>query len=327
MSHTTYSCEKCDYFTSNRKDYTKHLTTRKHLLAQDGLTINRLMCPYCEKVYKHQSSMCKHKRICSKRQSSNVGSNEIHQVSSESNNELIELLKTQNQMQKNHIDLLSKQKEEQLKELTNMFMKLVDENKEMLKIATQLPSNIVHQTTNNTINNKISINVFLNEYCKNAMTLRDFIEGIRITMEDLFRTNNLGYSLGISDIFIRNLNELDSIERPIHCSDKKRLQFYIKEENQWNKDNGDKMNTAITKIAHKHISKLKEWEEEHPNWINNEKESEQYVKMIHNFMGGENEEEQHKNARDILKNIGNVVLLKHAMDSIMNGEDDDDVEI
>jgi hypothetical protein len=270
--------------------------------------------------------MCKHKRICSKRQSINLGSNEIHKVSSESNNELIELLKTQNQMQKNHIDLLSKQKEEQLKELTNMFMKLVDENKEMLKIATQLPSNIVHQTTNNTINNKISINVFLNEYCKNAMTLRDFIEGIRITMEDLFRTNNLGYSLGISDIFIRNLNELDSIERPIHCSDKKRLQFYIKEENQWNKDNGDKMNTAITKIAHKHISKLKEWEEEHPNWINNEKESEQYVKMIHNFMGGENEEEQHKNARDILKNIGNVVLLKHAMDSIMNGEEDD-VEI
>lgn len=313
MSQTIYSCDICAYYTGNRKDYGKHLTTRKHKLAKEGQIVNRLMCPYCEKTYKHQSSMCKHKKICI-----NNPENLVSLSSNSKSNELIELLKTQNKLQKEHIDFLSKQKEDQLKELTNMFMKLVDENKEMLKIATQLPSNIVHHTTNNTINNKISINVFLNEYCKNAMSLRDFIEGIRISMDDLFRTNNMGYSLGLSDIFIRNLNELDSNERPIHCSDKKRLQFYIKEENEWNRDNGDKMNTAISKLAHKHIIKLKEWEEEHPNWISNDKEAEQYVKMIHNFMGGENEEEQNKNAREILKNIGDVVLLKQAMDSIIS---------
>lgn len=309
MSSTVYECEKCEYVTTNRKDYNKHLTTRKHLLAEDGLTINRLSCPYCAKTYKHQSSMCKHKKVCDKR---------VTTIVSEPSDNLIELLKTQNQIQKDYIDLLSKQKEDQLKELTNMFMKLVDENKEMLRMATKLPSNIVN---NNTINNKISINVFLNEYCKNAMTLRDFIENIRITMDDLFRTNNLGYSVGISDIFIRSLNELGSNERPIHCSDQKRLQFYVKEENRWNKDNGDKMNTAISKIAHKHILKMKEWEQEHPNWIDNEKEAEQYVKMLHNLMGGENEDEQNKNAREIMKNIGNVVLIKHAMDSILNGDE------
>lgn len=305
---SVYACDKCDYVTSNRKDYGKHLTTRKHLLAKEGLTLNRLSCPFCLKTYKHQSSMCKHKRICDKRTVSGQP---------DQSDDLIELLKTQNQIQKDYIDLLSKQKEDQLKELTTMFMKLVDENKEMIKIATAVPGNIV----NNTINNKISINVFLNEYCKNAMTLRDFIENIRITMDDLFRTNNLGYNVGISDIFIRSLNELDSNERPIHCSDQKRLQFYIKEENRWNKDNGDKMNTAISKIAHKHILKMKEWEQEHPNWINNEKEAEQYVKMLHNLMGGENEDEQNKNAREIMKNIGNVVLIKHAMDAILNADE------
>ena len=311
----SYTCDKCDYVTTNRKDYGKHLTTRKHMLAEEGLTINRLVCPYCAKTYKHQSSMCKHKKVCDKRGTV---------VSSESGDDLIELLKTQNQIQKDYIDLLSKQKEDQLKELTTMFMKLVDENKEMIKMATAMPSNIV----NNTINNKISINVFLNEYCKNAMTLRDFIESIRITMDDLFRTNNLGYSAGISDIIIRSLSELGSNERPIHCSDQKRLQFYIKEENRWNKDNGDKMNTAINKIAHKHSLKMKEWEKEHPNWLTNEQESEQYMKMLHNLMGGENEEEQTKNAREIMKNIGGVVMIKHAMDSIMSGESeivDDDV--
>ena len=302
-----YTCDKCDYETTNRKDYGKHLTTRKHLLAAEGLTLNRLECPYCAKIYKHQSSMCKHKRICEKRGAAAPP------------DDLIELLKTQNQIQKDYIDLLSKQKEDQLKELTTMFMKLVDDNKEMIKMATAMPANIV----NNTINNKISINVFLNEYCKNAMTLRDFIESIRITMDDLFRTNNLGYSAGISDIIIRSLSELGSNERPIHCSDQKRLQFYIKEENRWNKDNGDKMNTAITKIAHKHILKMKEWEQEHPNWLNNEQEAEQYMKMLHNLMGGENEDEQNKNAREIMKNIGNVVLIKHAMDSILSGEEED----
>ena len=305
----SYSCDKCEYTTANRKDYGKHLTTRKHLLAAEGLLLNRLVCPYCAKTYKHQSSMCKHKRVCEKRG-----------VASEPD-DLIELLKKQNQIQKDYIDLLSKQKEDQLKELTTMFMKLVDENKEMIKMATKMPGNIV----NNTINNKISINVFLNEYCKNAMTLRDFIESIRITMDDLFRTNNLGYSAGISDIIIRSLSELGSNERPIHCSDQKRLQFYIKEENRWNKDNGDKMNTAITKIAHKHILKMKEWEQEHPNWLNNEQESEQYMKMLHNLMGGENEDEQNKNAREIMKNIGSVVLIKHAMDSIMSGEGEPDM--
>jgi hypothetical protein len=303
MSSLHYACEKCEYSTMNRKDYSKHLTTRKHLLAVDGLTINRLVCPYCAKTYKHQSSMCKHKKICDKKGDTD---------------DLIEMLKTQNQIQKDYIDLLSKQKEDQLKELTSMFMKLVDENKEMIKMATKMPANVV----NNTINNKISINVFLNEYCKNAMTLRDFIESIRITMEDLFRTNNLGYSAGISDIIIRSLSELGSNERPIHCSDNKRLQFYIKEENRWNKDNGDKMNTAITKIAHKHILKMKEWEKEHPNWLNNDQESEQYMKMLHNLMGGENEEEQGKNAREIMKKIGNVVLIKHAINSIMQNDDD-----
>ena len=300
-----YVCEKCEYVTMNRKDYGKHVLTRKHLLAMEGLTQNRLTCPYCSKTYKHQSSMCKHKKVCDKKGVV---------INQQQPDDIIQLLKTQNQIQKDYIDLLSKQKEEQLKELTTMFMRLVDENKEMIKMATKIPGNVV----NNTINNKISINVFLNEYCKNAMTLRDFIEGIRITMDDLFRTNNLGYSAGISDIIIRSLSELGSNERPIHCSDQKRLQFYIKEENQWNKDNGDKMNTAISKIAHKHILKMKEWEQEHPNWINNEKEAEQYVKMLHNLMGGENEDEQNKNAREIMKNIGNVVLIKHAMDSILN---------
>lgn len=313
----SYSCNKCEYVTTNRKDYGKHLTTRKHMLAVEGLTINRLVCPYCAKTYKHQSSMCKHKKVCDKRGAV--------VVDGDGGDDLIELLKTQNQIQKDYIDLLSKQKEDQLKELTSMFMKLVEENKEMIKMATKMPGNVV----NNTINNKISINVFLNEYCKNAMTLRDFIESIRITMDDLFRTNNLGYSAGISDIIIRSLSELGSNQRPIHCSDQKRLQFYIKEENRWNKDNGDKMNTAINKIAHKHILKMKEWEKEHPNWLNNEQESEQYMKMLHNLMGGENEEEQTKNAREIMKNIGGVVMIKHAMDSIMNGDAElsDDEEV
>ena len=114
----------------------------------------------------------------------------------------------------------------------------------------------------------MNINIYLNEHCKNAMNLTDFVENVKVSLEDLLYTKNHGYVKGISNIFVKQLKDMEPTQRPIHCSDKKRLQFYVKDDNKWEKDNSnEKIDKSIDKITKKQILAIKLWEKEHPNYL------------------------------------------------------------
>ena len=161
----------------------------------------------------------------------------------------------------------------------------------------------------NNNNNNISINVFLNNKCRDAINLDEFVKTINVTVDDLQKTRELGYSQGISNIFIKGLNEMETTKRPIHCSDKKRLKFYVKD-GEWQKDDGEKIDNAINHISRKQISQIKEWEKQNENWETSEQKTSEYLEIIKQVMGGTTDSEVEKNRKDIVKNIGLNTFFK-----------------
>lgn len=301
-----YTCEKCDYNTSSKKDYNKHLNTAKHKMETFGNEKIPFLCEICNKQYKTKSGLWKHIKKC-KIQNNGVSQEKIHTNVIE----IDEYETNENQVTKDDIIC---QQQEQIRELKDMMIRVLDDNKENKKLMREMLPKIGN-TTSNTTNNyqKISINVFLNEHCKNALNFKDFIETLNVSLEDVLKTKEIGYSKGISNIFIKNLNELETTERPIHCSDKKRLQFYVKDSDEWNKDNGEKIKYAINKCQKKHIERIKDWEEQNKNWKNDERKTNEYFKLIQEIMGQVNETEKDKDIKDIMKNVSDNILLKDAL--------------
>ena len=301
-----YTCEKCDYNTSSKKDYNKHLNTAKHKMETFGNEKIPFLCEICNKQYKTKSGLWKHIKKC-KIQNNGVSQEKIH-------TNVIEIDEYEsNDKQVTKDDIISQQ-QQQIRELKDMMIRVLDDNKENKKLMREMLPKIGN-TTSNTTNNyqKISINVFLNEHCKNALNFKDFIETLNVSLEDVLKTKEIGYSKGISNIFIKNLNELETTERPIHCSDKKRLQFYVKDSDEWNKDNGEKIKYAINKCQKKHIERIKDWEEQNKNWKNDERKTNEYFKLIQEIMGQVNETEKDKDIKDIMKNVSDNILLKDAL--------------
>ena len=154
----------------------------------------------------------------------------------------------------------------------------------------------------------MTINVFLNEICKDAINLTEFLQGLNVSLDDLMYTKENGFAKGISNIVVKHLTHLKPTERPIHCSDKKRLQFYVKDENKWEKDD-NKLDKTIDLVSQKQIQQIKQWEQQHPNWNTNEKETEMYLQMIKQVMGGN----RSIDSLEIRKGISGALDLKNAM--------------
>lgn len=265
-----YECKKCDFSTSNRKDYNRHLTTRKHQrITKNNKKTQNFSCE-CGKVYKFRSGLSKHKKTCN----SNLDST---------------------------IDIFQKVLEQQQ-----------DLQEKMNQVAINSSGNVINYNTNT--NNKMTINVFLNEKCKDAMNLTDFIKSLEVSLEDLQYSKEHGYAKGISNIFVKHLQDMPPTERPFHCSDKKRMQFYVKDEDKWEKDNQhEKIDSSISNIQLKQIKKIKEWEQEHPNYLKDESLLQMWHDMIHQIMGPSDDATREKNKELIKKNIGTTVELKDAM--------------
>jgi hypothetical protein len=192
---------------------------------------------------------------------------------------------------------------------------ILEENKELRSEIKNLK--IGNNITNN--NQQYSINLFLNEKCKNAMNLEDFVERIKFTLEDLEFTKDNGYAKGISNIFIKNLNDMDITERPIHCSDQKRMQFYIKNDNSWSKDTSNKkLDNSIEKISKKQIKSIKEWVMVNPNYMDSEAKMNEYFELIKNITQPNDD----KNLRTIKKKVGENVKLEKGVQ-----KDDSTIEI
>ena len=188
---------------------------------------------------------------------------------------------------------------EELQDMKKFMQNMLEKQQETKDQLRKLNETSTGNTTNN-----MTINLFLNNYCKDAMNMTDFVGKLQLTMEDLLYTKDNGYVKGISNIIVKNLQDLKPTERPIHCSDKKRLHFYVKDENKWEKDETNKINESISAIRNKQIKQIKEWEKEHPNWNTNDEETELYAKMVQEVMGygcGS------KNKEDIKKEISESV--------------------
>jgi hypothetical protein len=195
-----------------------------------------------------------------------------------------------------------------------MLNKLVEQNNTLMEKVIELSKDRQVINYQNCGNKKMTINVFLNQECKNAMNLTDFVENVKVSLEDLKYTKEHGYIKGISNIFAKNLQDLDPKERPIHCSDKKRLQFYVKEEDKWEKDMANaKINKTIEDITIKQIKRIKEWERKHPDYLKDDRLLQEWHRMIQQITGSGNDDERERNKEQIKKSLGNTIEIKDAM--------------
>jgi len=309
-----YYCEKCDFLTCNKKDYTRHLKTKKHnrpkKTPKKAPSVD-FVCVVCKKKYKHQSSWSRHQTKCLETYTKSV---ELEQemlkniafsaISKNPKNDNLEEMKQK-------IKELEKDKEKNSKdELIMTMIKQQSETMELLKQSMRAQENMSKNVGNNN-NNTISINLFLNENCKNAMNLTDFIQNMNVSLEDLEFSKDNGFVKGVTNIFTKQLQDLDPTQRPIHCSDKKRLQFYVKEDDVWQKDlNNEKIDRTITNIKIKQAQSLTEWEKEHPNFQNDPALLEKWQYMMANLSAVEGKEKASKN---IARNIADVLNIKEAM--------------
>jgi hypothetical protein len=196
----------------------------------------------------------------------------------------------------------------------DLLLKLIKDNDEMMKIIKgqqeQINSIIpkIGNTTNNNTTNNFNLNVFLNEHCKDALNISDFIDSLKITLEDLLFSKTNGISRGITDVMIKGLKELDIHKRPIHCTDIKRDIMYIKDEDKWLKDdNHDMMKNTIVKIADKERTALQQWAIDNPDWMETERKQMEYLTMMRSIC--EPIENYNNYEKKIIKNLGKEILI------------------
>ena len=287
-----FCCEDCDYSTSKKTDYLKHLSTDKHKKSQNGsyLVVNdsekspkvaQYKCD-CGRVYKYDSGYYRHKKKC------------------------IEINKMVNKEDVNDKDLI---------------MMLIKQNTQLIVQNAELAKNGTHNTTNshNTISNNKTFNLqfFLNETCKDAMNIMDFVDSIKLQLTDLEKVGKIGYVEGISNIINTNLKALDVTQRPIHCTDNKREVLYVKDEDKWEKEaeEKEKMRKVIKMITNKNIKMLSKFKDVHPDCEKSiSKYSDEYNKIVIESFGGPGDNDLEKENK-IIKNISKTVTInKENMD-------------
>lgn len=306
-----YYCEKCDYTTSRLSSYNKHLTTAKHLGKQKETeklqkVAENYNCDYCNKIYRSRSSLWKHKQKCT------YVEPEVKE--DEKTKHTVEKVETIDDNLKNS-------------EFTNMIKSLVqplvDQNNKLMETQQKLHSQLIEAAkegkTINNINNvnnvNYSFNLFLNDQCKDAMNLTDFVDNIRCKLEDLEDVGRLGYVDGISKLFIENLSGMEINKRPIHCTDLKRKSLYIKNNDEWTKDNNNvEMRKAINKVANKNMNNINKWRDANPDHHQNGSgaKQQQYIKMANESQSWITDEDGKKGDK-IIKNISDVVSIDRGM--------------
>ena len=286
-----FHCQCCDYFTSKSNDLKKHLSTDKHQkkendskMVENGSDLSpkvaKLYYCTCGKVYKHDSGYYRHKKKCLKENEQYIDGINIKDKDAL----VLHLLKQNGELQNKII--------------------------EMAKNTSQITNNT---NSHNTTNNAFNLNFFLNETCKDAMNISDFVSSIKLNLEDLEHTGRQGYIEGISKIIINNLNNLEQCFRPLHCSDLKREVLYIKNNDKWEKETSDKpiLTKAIKTIANQNIRQINSWKNIHPDCTKSDsKKNDLYLKIVSNSMNGLTEEESEKNINKIITNIAKETVIK-----------------
>jgi hypothetical protein len=311
-SSTKFDCECCNYTTSRKSQYDRHLFTTKHknrqkstFCQQISTNINqessKFICE-CGKEYKERSGLWRHKKICNyKPETLQINNLNIKDMSDK--DLIIMLIKENKDLQ----GLLVEHAREYKDDIKNMMM-------EVLKNGTNNTTTNNNNTNTNCMNNNKTFNLqfFLNETCKDAMNITDFVESIKIQLSDLEKLGEVGYIEGLSNIITSNLKVMDVKERPVHCTDKKRETIYIKDDNKWEKedDNKTKLRKAIKKIASKNYKLLPAYREKYPGCQYAEsKYSDKYNKMMIEVYGGEGNNDIEKEDK-IIRNISKNVIIQ-----------------
>jgi hypothetical protein len=277
-----FHCVPCDYKCCKQSEYNRHTITAKHqnrtfLNESDA---NKFVCKICKKTYKARNSLWYHEQKC--------------KVSVE----------------------LKPCETTDLKEIMNYLIKENSDLKTMMVDVVKNSNTIIYNNNINNSNNNnksFNLNLFLNETCKDAMNITDFINSIKLQLSDLEKVGEVGYIDGITNIIVKNLKGLDITQRPIHCTDSKREVLYVKDENKWEKENEEnkKIRKAIKHIAYKNTCLLKSFREKHPDCGKSEsKYSDQYNKLIIEAMGGKGDDDLEKEDKIIKKIAKEVVLEK-----------------
>jgi hypothetical protein len=286
-----FACAFCDYFTDKKSSFDKHLMTSKHVklttvntngnksCPKVALNIKELICSCCNKNFKSRVGLWKHKQKCEQQQ-------QELENDEPSDKELISMLIKDNS------------------ELRNMVMKVLENG----------TTNNSHNTTHTNSHNKtFNLQFFLNEECKDALNIAEFVSSIKVQLEDLETTGRLGYVEGVSRIINKNLNDLDQTKRPIHCSDVKREVLYIKKDDQWVKENETKpiLTKAIKQIANENIKQISEWRKKYPDCTESDsRKNDLYLNIVSNAMSGCTVEEQSTNYEKIITRVAKEVVIE-----------------
>ena len=288
-----FYCENCDYLCFKKQHLKQHFYSKKHkncVFNNVENSVNHTEKPifYCEcgKTYKDRSGLWKHKKICEQNILNIVNSNNVTpQITPEL---LIKLI-------------------EQNKELQQT---LIDQNKTIIELAQKTETN--NYINSNSNNKTFNLQLFLNETCKNALNINEFVSSIKVSLSELENTGRQGYIQGISSIIINKLNKLNHCDRPIHCSDQKRETLYIKNDNQWIKETEEKpiLKQAIKTIANENIKLINTWRQQYPDCtVSDSNKNDLYLKIVSNSMSGSTKEESDKNYEKIISNVAKQVLI------------------
>ena len=289
-----FTCNNCDFKCYKQSNYNKHLLTSKH---KNRIQLNNLetknakkmfVCEKCNKEYTVRNSLWYHEKNCNKekeKEKEKENDNYYEGINIKDKDALVlHLLKQNGELQNKLIEMSCK---------TNI---------------TNNNSSNSHNTTNNAFN----LNFFLNETCKDAMNITDFVSSIKMSLDDLENTGRQGYIEGISSIIIKNLNKLGQIDRPLHCGDNKREILYIKDNNEWIKESDDKpiLTRAIKTIANQNIKQIKTWRDKYTDCTKSDSNKNNlYLKIVSNSMNGLTKEEGDKNISKIISNVAKKVNI------------------
>ena len=336
-----YRCDMCNFITVNKKDYTRHAQTVKHLknlntnpehndddvnepfnfIVNNIPDIQSHKCEACNMTYKYKSGLSRHLRCCIKyiqfsKENNNIISN--NKTLNDINNLthiIMEFVKSNNELVKSNNEVVKSNSE-----LTKNTTEIIKSNQELIAThqttaekVLEICKNNAASVTNNIYNHKgdnnhFSINVFLNEKCKDAMNMTDFAKSIDLTTEDMENVGRHGYVKGLSSIFIDNLKNTDIHKRPIHCTDRKREVLYVKEHDKWEREdiNSQKMIDAVRIVEHKNINLINEWAKQHPECENSDsRANDVYMKLSRHAQDGEDE-----NITKVIKNIAKETVIE-----------------
>ena len=294
-----FKCEDCQFICFKKCDWDRHITTLKHQNLTNpnflgGLRQkNEFKCNKCDKIYKHSSTLSTHKKKC-KNDKTNTPQNDIITSSMQNENTIINPAND-------------------IKALTNLVLELVKSNHalqhQMVEVCKN-SNNITHNNSNshnNNHNKTFNLQVFLNEDCKDAMNLSEFVNSLQLQLSDLDNMGKLGYTEGISKIILTEMNDLEQTKRPVHCSDIKRETLYVKDEDKWEKEqpNHPKLNKAIRKIEQKNFGLIGEWQAEHPTYMEStSEENNEFLKLISQTVNGTPD-----NINKVIKKIAKEVVI------------------